>query len=168
MRDRALIPWREVSSWACQACGNCCVGYRVPLKMDEYVRVNNLYGPSVMEYGVGKAYLKLRSDNRRCVFQKPLMDRWICTLQEIKPTACRLFPFRIHKEPVYKRGDNSAIRFRGKTYHVYMNPDCHGVIPGQPIPRFANQIIPEILGIGIGLAQKQKYTTSKHIHWRPT
>lgn len=167
MGDRALIPWREVSSWACRACGNCCIGYRVPLKMDEYIRVRSVYGSDVLEHGVGKAYLRLRSDNRRCVFQRPLMDRWICTLQGMKPMACRLFPFRIHKEPVYKRGDNSNIDFGGKTYYLYLDPECQGIVPGQPTPRFANQIVPEVIRIGMGLAQKQKYTTSKSIHWRP-
>ncbi len=138
----------------------------MPLKMDEMVKVNAVYGPSVLEYGMGKAYLKNQS-NGRCVFQKPLMDRWICTLQGTKPTACRLFPFRIHNKPVYKRGDNASINFNGKKYYLYMDPDCRGIISGQPSDRFRNHVVPEIIGIGIGFPVKQKYTTSKSIHWRP-
>jgi Fe-S-cluster containining protein len=154
MRGSSLVPWTEVHSWACVACGNCCVGYRVPLKMDEMVKVSAVYGPSVLEYGMGKAYLKNQS-NGRCIFQKPLMDR------------CRLFPFRIHKKPVYKRGDTAGIRFKGKKYYLYLDPDCKGIVPGQPSDRFMNQVVPEIMNIGIGLPVKQKYTTSKSIHWRP-
>lgn len=166
MGDKALIPWREVSGWSCNACGNCCLGYRVPLKMDEYVRVGSLYGSGVMEYGLGKAYLRMGVD-RRCIFQRPLMDRWVCTIQGMKPTACRLFPFRIHHEPVYSHGDNSAYEFRGETWHVYLDPDCQGIVPGRPTERFANQVLPEILSMGMGMAQKQRYTTSKYISWTP-
>ncbi|MBN2335026.1 YkgJ family cysteine cluster protein [Candidatus Bathyarchaeota archaeon] len=166
MRGSSLIPWTEVNSWSCVACGNCCVGYRVPLKMDEMVSVSARYGADVLEYGMGKAYLRNQS-NGRCIFQKPLMDRWICTLQGTKPTACRLFPFRIHTKPVYKRGDSAAIHFAGKTYYLYMDPDCHGIVPGKPSDRFRDQIVPEILSIGVGLPVKQRYTTSKSIHWRP-
>ena len=85
----------------------------------------------------------------------------------MKPTACRLFPFRIHHEPVYSHGDNSAYEFRGKTWHVYLDPDCQGIVPGRPTERFANQVLPEILSMGMGMAQKQRYTTSKYISWTP-
>lgn len=166
MNRGSLIPWPEVSSWSCVACGNCCRGYKVPLKMEEMVRIQNSYGPEVMDFGVGKAYLK-NQRNRRCVFQKPLMNRWVCTLQGIKPTACRLFPFRIHNKPVYKRGDNAGIFFHGKQYYLYMDSDCRGIVSGNPGDRFRDQIVPEIMSIGIGLPVKQKYTTSKSIHWRP-
>ena len=166
MNDMALIPWTDVHSWACKACGNCCLGYKVPLKMEEYVYVNNKYGPRVLEYGMGKAYLKNRKD-RRCVFQTPLMGRWICTLQGTKPTACRLFPFRIHNKPKYKRGDNAGIKIRDKTYYLYLDPECQGIVQGNPSDRFRNDIVPEIVRIGIGLPGKQKFTTSRSIHWRP-
>jgi Fe-S-cluster containining protein len=134
--------------------------------MEEFVKVGQLYGPNVMSYGVGKAYLK-NQQNGRCVFQRPLMGRWICTLQGTKPTACRLFPFRIHKKPVYKRGDSAGIVFRGTNYYLYMDPECSGITIGHPEERFRKKIVPEIMSIGIGLPVKQKYTTSKSIHWKP-
>ncbi|MCW4049579.1 MAG: YkgJ family cysteine cluster protein [Candidatus Bathyarchaeota archaeon] len=167
MRKAGLIPWTEVNNWSCIACGNCCLGYRVPLKMDEMVKVNAMYGPTVLEYGMGKAYLR-NQRNGRCVFQRPLMNRWICTLQGTKPTACRLFPFRIHSKPIYKRGDQAGINLKGKIMYLYMDPDCQGIIHGQPSDRFRNQIVPEIISMGMGLQVKQKYTTSRSIHWRPT
>jgi Fe-S-cluster containining protein len=166
MGDRALIPWTEVHTWSCVACGNCCLGYRVPLRMDEMVKVSSIYGPDVLEYGMGKAYLK-NQPNGRCLFQRPLMNRWICTLQGIKPTACRVFPFRIHSKPVYKRGDNAGVRFQDKMLYLYMDPDCHGIVPGTPSERFKEMIVPEVLSMGLGLQIKQRYTTSKSIHWRP-
>jgi Fe-S-cluster containining protein len=166
MNNSALIPWQEVSNWACRACGQCCIGYRVPLKMDEMVMVSTKYGSDVLEYGLGKAYLKNRSDGR-CIFQRPLMGRWICTLQGTKPTACRLFPFRIHNKPIYKHGDNAKVVLGDKTYYLYLDPDCKGIELGQPTDRFKYKIVPEIVRIGMGLPVKQRYTTSKSIHWRP-
>jgi Fe-S-cluster containining protein len=166
MGDKTLIPWREVANWGCRACGNCCIGYRVPLKMDEFVKVGNACGQGVFEYGMGKVYLRNGPD-RRCVLQRPLMDRWICTIQGLKPTACRLFPFLIQNKPVYPRGDNSFYTLGDKTFYIYLDSDCEGIIPGQPTQRFANQILPEILRNGLGNARKQKYSTSKFISWTP-
>jgi Fe-S-cluster containining protein len=134
--------------------------------MDEMIIVSSQYGQKVLEYGVGKAYLKNQS-NGRCVFQRPLMGRWICTLQRAKPTACRLFPFRMHSKPLYKDGENAKVTIGDKTYYLYMDPDCNGIVLGQPIERFRTQIVPEIVKIGIGLPVKQRFTTSKSIHWRP-
>jgi len=166
MGDKTLIPWREVANWGCRACGNCCIGYRVPLRMDEFVKVGNACGQGVFEYGMGKVYLRNGPD-RRCVLQRPLMDRWICTVQGLKPTACRLFPFRIQNKPVYPRGDNSSYKLGDKTYYIYLDSACEGIILGQPTQRFATQVLPEILRNGLGNAQKQKYSTSKYISWIP-
>jgi Fe-S-cluster containining protein len=166
MKNSELIPWTEVSSWACRACGSCCVGYRVPLKMDEMVMVSNQYGSNVLEYGLGKAYLR-NQNNGRCLFQRPLMGKWICTMQGTKPTACRLFPFRMHSKPIYKGGDNARVQIGDKTYFLYMDPNCQGIVLGHPTERFRNELVPEIVKIGMGLPVKQKYTTSKSIHWRP-
>ena len=162
-----LIPWTEVRSWSCVACGKCCRGYRVPLKLDEYAKVVQIYGTEVLEFGLGKVYLK---NNRgdRCVFQRPtVFGRWICSLQAMKPLACKLFPFRIQSKPVYKRGDTSAYRVKGNTFYVYMDPECDGVNIGRPTPRFRDQVLPEIIQIGLGQRVKQKFTTSKNISWMP-
>ncbi len=135
--------------------------------MDEMVRITNQYGQGVLQYGLGKSYLRNQS-NGRCTFQRPLMGKWICTLQGTKPTACRIFPFRLNNKPIYKNGDNARIQMGDKTYYLYMDPNCNGITHGQPTERFARQIVPEIVRIGMGLPVKQKYTTSKSIHWRPT
>lgn len=137
------------------------MGFRVPLKMNEFVKVANLYGTDKLVYGVGKAYLKNRS-NGRCVFQTPSMGRWVCKLQGMKPLACRLFPFRIRKEPLYKRGDDSQIGYRGKKYHLYLDPVCQGIEIGKPSDHLVKKVIPEILSIGMGVAGKQRHTTSKY------
>lgn len=166
MGDKALIPWSEVSSWACNACGKCCVGYRVPLKADEYARIARVFGHRVVEFGLGKVYLK-HGDGNRCIFQKPSMGRWICSLQGMKPLACKLFPFRVHSKPVYSRGDGSMYTYNGRTFHVYVDPDCEGLVPGKPSHRFQYQVLPEMIHIGMGMRFKQRFTTSKYISWTP-
>jgi len=166
MGQSGLIPWREVNSWACNACGKCCLGYRVPLKMDEYARVAGVYGNNVVDFGVGKVYLK-HGQGDRCIFQRPSQGRWVCSLQGMKPLACKLFPFRIHSKPVYSRGDTSSYGYMGRTFYVYLDPDCEGISAGRPSPRFAKQVLPEIIQIGMGARYKQRYTTSKYISWTP-
>ncbi len=166
MGDRNLIPWSEVSSWACNACGKCCLGYRVPLKPDEYARVAKVFGTNVVDFGLGKVYLK-HGYGDRCIFQRPTQDRWICSLQGMKPMACKLFPFRLHSKPLYRKGDGSDYVFRGRRFHIYLDPDCDGVIAGRPTERFAKQLLPEIVQIGMGVRYKQRYSTSKYISWIP-
>jgi len=166
MGEEGLIPWSEVHSWSCIACGQCCIGYRVPLKMDEYVRVAKRYGHGVFEFGLGKVYLK-HGFGDRCIFQHPSQGRWVCALQAIKPLACKLFPFRVYSKPIYKRGDKSAYTHRERTLYVYLDPSCPGIAVGRPRERFLRKTLPEVVEIGIGLRWKQKYTTSKYISWTP-
>jgi len=163
---RGLIPWREVRTWECTACGRCCIGYRVPLKMDEYIRITKLYGYDVVEVGMGKVYLRRGPDNR-CVFLRPILGRWVCTLQSMKPLACKLYPFRIYMRPLYNREDGSAYNYKGKTLHIYLDPHCEGIRPGRPSEHFVRHILPEVVEIGLGLRWKQRYTTSRLIHWPP-
>ena len=142
MGDKALIPWSEVSSWSCVACGNCCVGYSVPLKADEYARVAQRYGFDVVDFGLGKVYLK-RGQNNRCVFQRPSMGRWICSLQGIKPLACKLFPFRIHSKPIYSKGDGSTIKYTWeRTSTATSSRPVKGSSRGSPPPGSTSKCCP--------------------------
>jgi len=164
MDKSALIPWREVCTWSCTACGKCCVGYHVPLKMDEYVRVAKIYGYNAFDFGLGRVYLK-QTFNGQCIFQHPSQGRWVCELQSIKPLACKLFPFRIHSKPIYSRGDRSEYVSNGQTFYIYLDPDCEGIVFGKPSERFLKQILPEVVQIGLGQRWKQKFTTSKYLSW---
>ena len=134
--------------------------------MDEYARVANRYGHSVVEFGLGKVYLK-QGLGDRCIFQHSSQGRWVCELQAIKPLACKLFPFRVYSQPVYKRGDRSECSYRGRTLHVYLDTSCPGIAPGRPSERFLRKVLPEVVAIGTGLMWKQRYTTSKYISWTP-
>ena len=166
MSEGRLIPWSETHSWRCTACGRCCVGYRVPLKMEEYVKVASRYGYDSFDIGLGKVYLRHGFDSR-CVFQHPSQGRWVCELQGIKPLACKLFPFRVLPKPIYPRGDGSEYRYRDRVFHVYLDPDCEGIVLGRPSERFLRQTIPEVVEIGLGIRVKQRLTTSKYISWTP-
>ena len=129
--------------------------------MDEYARVTRLYGHGVVAFGLGKVYLK-HGVGDRCIFQHPVQGRWVCALQAMKPLACKLFPFRVYHQPVYRRGDGSAYTLHGRTLHVYLDPHCPGIVPGRPSDRFLHGTLPEAVEIGMGLRWKQRYTTSKY------
>jgi hypothetical protein len=55
----------------------------------------------------------------------------------------------------------------GKNFNVYLDPACKGVISGKPSTRFYNQVLPEMIQIGMGVMSKQRFTTSKYISWKP-
>jgi Fe-S-cluster containining protein len=129
--------------------------------MDEYARVIGQFGYNVVELGLGKVYLKHGAGDR-CIFQHPSQGRWVCALQRIKPLACKLFPFRVHSQPVYRRGDRSGYRFRNRNFYVYLDPACPGIEVGKPSERFFYKTLPEVVEIGMGLRWKQKFTTSKY------
>ncbi len=130
--------------------------------MDEYARILSRYGQGVVEVGLGKVYLRHGFEDR-CIFQQPIMGRWACAIQSIKPLACKLFPFRVLSRPIYGRGDGSEYRYRGRSFYIYLDSNCEGIIVGRPSERFYGQVLPEVLELGLGMRWKQRLTTSKYI-----
>ena len=162
MEGYRLIPWGEVHSWSCNACGRCCRGYRVPLKMDEYVKIASRFGYGAVEVDLGKVYLK-RDLNKRCIFQHYWGGKWLCSLQEIKPLACKLYPFRILRKPRYPRGSGAYYKYRGVELYIYLDPNCPGIRLGSPSREFVSKVLPEIVEIGVGVRTKQYYSTDYKI-----
>ncbi|MEM2934543.1 MAG: hypothetical protein QXL78_06415 [Methanocellales archaeon] len=53
-----MIPWREIASWSCLACGNCCTkGFTVYLNPYEYARILH-FAPYALEVSRCKPSLK--------------------------------------------------------------------------------------------------------------
>ncbi|MFQ6053260.1 MAG: hypothetical protein ACE5OO_03390, partial [Candidatus Bathyarchaeia archaeon] len=63
--------------------------------------------------------------------------------------------------------DRSEYRFRDRTFYVYLDPSCPGIVVGRPSQRFLRRTLPEVVEIGMGVRWKQRYTTSKYISWMP-
>lgn len=153
------VPWRHVESWSCLACGRCCRGYDVALKLNEWIKVVRTFGTGFTEPRVDRLYLKKRYDGT-CVFLNRSFDRYICGLQAMKPRACKLWPFKIYDKPKYGRPNEAVFTQWGKKFYVYVDPHCLGVRWGTPTPEFTQQTLLEFVEIGLGLQEKQRYSTS--------
>jgi len=143
-----LVPWRRVHSWHCVACGRCCREYRVPLRFYEYLR---LKGTGFVEERFGKFYI--RKIGNICPFQHGNL----CALQgELKPTACKLYPFSIRK-----KGDELAeFEYEGETFYVYVDVStCPNVVLGKP-GFLMRKLVEEAIQIYLGEKQRMDYITA--------
>jgi Fe-S-cluster containining protein len=159
------IPWRYVESWNCIACGICCQGYHVVLGFNEWINLVRTYGVGVTQPGVDKFYLGKKSDGT-CVFLYKFFDTWLCGLQNTKPNACKLWPFKILSRPKFGRPDEAVYEYRDRKFFVYVDPSCIGIMWGEPTQEFTYRTLTELVEIATGLREKQYYSTSK-IAYRP-
>lgn len=157
-----LIPWRKVEDWVCLACGICCKEFRVPLSMHEATKLAMIFGHGCLEVNWRGYYLKKTLD-RRCMFQVNLGGKLTCGIQEIKPLACKLWPFTVLREPRYGARNEALYEFKGQGFYVYLNPYCRGIIYGRPSERFERKVIQEFIELSIGLRVKQELSTSPFI-----
>jgi len=155
------VPWKYVESWNCLACGRCCKGYDVALRFNEWVNIIRTYGAEFTEPRIDKLCLRKKYDGT-CVFLYNFLDRWwLCGLQHMKPNACKLWPFKILGEPRYGRPQEASFTMREKTFFIYVDPQCMGIRWGAPTQEFTQKTLPEFVEIGLGLRERQKFSTSK-------
>jgi len=159
------IPWRYVESWNCIACGICCKGYQVVLGFNEWVNLVRTYGVGVTQPGIDKFYLGKKGDGT-CIFLYKFFDTWLCGLQDTKPKACKLWPFKILSKPEFGRPNEAAYKYGDKNFFVYVDPSCIGVRWGKPTSEFTYRALTELVEIATGLREKQYYSTSR-IPYRP-
>jgi len=159
------IPWRYVESWNCVACGMCCKGYQVVLGFNEWVNIIRNYGVGVTQPGISKFYLGKKSDGA-CIFLTKLYDTWLCELQNMKPKACKLWPFKILSRPEFGSPNEATYKCMDRNLFVYIDPACIGTRWGKPTQEFTHRTLPEFIEIAVGLREKQYYSTSR-IPYRP-
>lgn len=159
------IPWRYVESWSCIACGMCCKGYQVVLGFPEWVNLVRTYGVGVTMPGVNKFYLGKKGDGT-CIFLYKFFDKWLCGLQDMKPKACKLWPFKILSRPKFGRPNEAICKYRDKNFFAYVDPSCIGIRWGEPTPEFTYRTLTELVEIATGLREKQYYSMSR-IPYRP-
>jgi len=155
-----LIPWRYVESWNCVACGMCCKGYQVVLGFNEWVDIIRKYGVGVTQSDINKFYLGKKGDGT-CLFLTKFYDTWLCGLQDMKPKACKLWPFKVLSGPKFGRPDEAIYEDRGRSFFVYVDPACIGIRWGKPTQDFMYKTLPEFIEIALGLREKQYYSTSR-------
>jgi len=154
------VPWTFVHDWIGSACGVCCKGYDVVLEFPEWVRIVKAYGVDYTEPGVSRLYLRHKSDGS-CAFLYNPYGKWVCSLQPMKPIACKLWPFKISDKPKYGKPNEAAYYTKEqRRLYVYVDPACIGLRWGMPSQNFQTVIVPEFVDLALGLRREQFYSTS--------
>lgn len=153
------IPWNYANSWYCSNCGLCCREFDVVLRFDEWLNLVRRYGVGVTKAGLNKFYVGKKTDGT-CMFLYNSFGRWFCGLQPTKPTACKLWPFKVLNRPKYGRSREAAFSYKGKKLFVYIDPFCPEIRWGKSSQQMIHEVIPEFVEIALGLREKQVYSTS--------
>ncbi|MCX8176620.1 MAG: YkgJ family cysteine cluster protein [Candidatus Bathyarchaeota archaeon] len=155
-----ITPWRNVKTWQCYGCGDvCCSSPIVPLTLDEWLKITGRFGPEYTEFNVSGFYLKCNPNG--CVFRFKLGDKHLCLIQDIKPKACKLWPFKVYKKPLYGFVNESTFTYGGENLHVYLDTKCKGIVYGKPSEELTKKIIPEFIEIMLDKKVEQVYSTGR-------
>jgi len=154
------VPWRYVESWNCLACGLCCKGFDVVLDFPEWINIVKAYGVDYTQPGISRFYLKRKTDGT-CVFLGNYYGNWLCSLQHMKPMACKLWPFKISDKPKYGRPNEARYNTANIKLYIYVDPSCAGLRWGNPSPEFMHTILPEFVDLALGQRLKQFYSTAR-------
>jgi Fe-S-cluster containining protein len=155
------VPWRCVQDWRCVACGLCCKDYDVVLDFTEWMKIVNSFGVGFTRPGISRFFLKHKDDGN-CVFLYSLYGRRLCALQQnMKPIACKLWPFKITNKPKYGRQNEALYPCGDKLLYIYVDPFCPGLTWGSPSFGFLSETLTEFVDLAIGGRQKQCYSTSR-------
>ncbi len=155
-----IVPWSYVKSWSCLGCGEiCCTSSIIPLTVKEWLRIVQNFGFECAEPGLTGFYLKKTVENK-CIFQYEFMGKHLCAIQEIKPKACKLWPFKIYRKPKYGLAWESSFQYGGETFYIYLDSTCRGIVYGKPSQTFIKKVIPEFIEIALDQRNEQVYSTA--------
>jgi len=152
-----------MNSWRCTGCGLCCRGFEVCLKFNEWLSLVRTYGVGVTKAGLDKFYLQKKADGS-CLFLSRARGGWFCGLQNMKPTACKLWPFKVLDRAKYGRAREALYDYKGRRFYVYVDPFCPEIGWGKPAPETVRNVIPEFIDIALGRREKQFYSTSMRLY----
>ena len=154
------VPWKYVQGWNCVACGMCCKGYQVVLGFNEWVNITRKFGIGVTHPDINRFYLGKKGDGS-CIFLNRFFNTWFCGLQNMKPKACKLWPFKVYSKPKFGKSNEALYKFGDRNFFIYIDSICVGIRWGPPSKELAYKILPEIVEIALGLRKKQNYSTSR-------
>jgi Fe-S-cluster containining protein len=154
-----FVPWRYVANWKCIQCGDCCRLYSVVLNFHEWLGIVKYFGAEHTASGLDKLFIRRRTDGS-CAFLQAGPYASYCGLQNMKPRACQIWPFKILMKPQYGLPNDAAFSLGNNKVFVYVDPACHGVRFGTPTYEFANSTLREFVEIAAGLRAHQLKTTS--------
>jgi len=154
-----FIPWQYIASWKCIACGLCCKTYSVVLSFPEWLNIVKNYGIDKTVSGPDKLFIKRRSDGS-CVFLHRFSNNYVCGIQNAKPKACKLWPFKILSKPKFGHEDKAVYPYAGNKLYIYADSSCKGLRYGRASWEFANHTLKEFVEIALGLRTNQFKTTA--------
>lgn len=157
------VPWRYVNNWQCNGCGLCCRKFNVVLKFNEWLKLVRAYGVETTGIGLDRLYLGKRSDGT-CVFLTASKRVCFCGLQNMKPMACKLWPFKILDRPKYGRTKEASFNYKGRSLYIYIDSVCPEITWGKPSAKMTYHIIPEFIEIALGSREKQFYSTGTPLY----
>ncbi|MCX8150959.1 MAG: YkgJ family cysteine cluster protein [Candidatus Bathyarchaeota archaeon] len=153
-----FVPWRHIAKWQCIGCGNCCKLYSVVLNFPEWLKISQIFGAEKTVVGLNKLFIK-RVDDGSCVFLCNLAGNYFCGLQNMKPVACKLWPFKILSEPKYGNPNQALFNYRGKKLFIYADTMCQGLRYGPPSWEFTSLVLQEFADLALGNCRVQRNTT---------
>ena len=153
-----FFPWRQVSRWTCIGCGECCRDYGVVLDFVEWLTIAQNFGPENVVRGIDSLFIRRLPDGS-CSFLCQLAGVPLCGLQNMKPNACKLWPFKVLKEPRYGYADQAFFEYAGKKLYVYVDSNCAGLKYGAPTWEFSALTLREFADIALGNCKLQRNST---------
>jgi Fe-S-cluster containining protein len=153
-----FIPWQNVADWHCKACGYCCKLYTVVINFPEWLNIVKLFGVETTVAGIDRLYIKRCSDGT-CSFLCNKANTYFCSLQNMKPEACKIWPFKVLSEPKYGQPKQAAFDYGGAKLYVYVDTMCSGLRYGASTWDFKNVTLREFIEIALGSRQMQHKST---------
>jgi Fe-S-cluster containining protein len=153
-----FVPWQYIADWKCNACGICCKAYSVVVNFHEWLKIIKNYGVEATASGLNKLFIKRRNDGS-CVFLYSLSGMHLCGLQQMKPKACKIWPFKIVRTPEFGYANEASYVYGGNRLFVYADSTCTGLRYGKPMLEFSGYTIKEVIEIALGLRSEQFKTT---------
>ncbi len=153
-----FVPWRQIANWRCTACGNCCKLYSVVLNFPEWLTIAKTFGAENTVAGLDKLFLKRENDGS-CAFLCHFAGNYHCGLQNMKPDACKLWPFKVLAEPKYGEAEQAVFDWAGKKLFIYADSMCEGLRYGSPSWEFKSLVLKEFAGLALGTCRTQHNTT---------
>ena len=153
-----FVPWRQIAYWRCTSCGSCCKDYSVVLNFPEWLRITQTFGAETTVASLDKLFIK-RLDDGSCAFLCRLAGTHLCGLQNMKPNACKIWPFKVLVDPKYGEPSQAAFDFAGKRLYIYADSNCDGLRYGSPTWEFSKLTLKEFAGIALGVCTGQRNST---------
>jgi Fe-S-cluster containining protein len=116
------------------------------------------YGFETTVSGLDKIFIRRHGDGS-CTFLCEFGGAHFCGIQNDKPQACKIWPFKILNKPKFGCEKEAAYAYAGGVFYVYADSTCTGLTFGRPRYDFANYTLREFVEVALGVRRNQLKTT---------